>query len=544
MPFTALAADALQSSIVGKPVRCSAQETAWTWPFSRSTFDRDASGGGVLVDQGSHVFDLITHLLGPITIEAYEDDAAGGVEAHASVRATTTGSPLVPIEVRLSRNTKAPTRLRIECSGGEIVVDGRRWGEIAVRFTGSDLPYTTTAAGEPRDPFALQLKNFVDAVRGREPLRVPLSDGIRGVELIEECYARRRASDEPWHRPAGRIRLGSAGAGRTLVTGATGAIGSRLVEVAAANGELDRLRCMVRSYRSAARIMRFTPEIVEADLDDRRSIDRAVSGCQAIVHLALGSHPARETRSLAEAAQRAGVRRFVHISSAAVYGRALPTSIEELQEGTPMARTGEPYADGKAAAERALSRCAARGLPTVVLRPPIVYGPGTQWSPEIIDGLHAGALPVVLDGGWCNLVYVDDLVSAIGRALSEDSALGETVFVTDGSPIPWNDFILRHARLAGVTPPTITVAEAQATSTGSTRGGLAAAISVLRTREFRELVLGNSLSRAMVVPALRAAQRWGPTANDSSGSGSRQVARPPAAPGARGGSSFSSRRPG
>src|SRR3989442_1322110 len=75
---------------------------------------------------------------------------------------------------------------------------------------------------------------------------------------------------------------------KILVTGAAGKVGSRLVELWGADNELGRLRCMVRGFRNAARIMRFPIEVVEADLLDYRSVLKAAAGCDAIVHLGIG----------------------------------------------------------------------------------------------------------------------------------------------------------------------------------------------------------------------------------------------------------------
>ena len=70
-----------------------------------------------------------------------------------------------------------------------------------------------------------------------------------------------------------------------------------------------------------------------------------------IDHLGAGEKPGEETRHLARAAIAAGVRRFVHMSTAVVYGLGLPELVERLQEDTPLRRTGEIYADGKAEAK-------------------------------------------------------------------------------------------------------------------------------------------------------------------------------------------------
>ncbi len=93
------------------------------------------------------------------------------------------------------------------------------------------------------DPFVAQLRNFAAAVEGREPLRAPAAAALPTIALIEEAHrARAPLVDdtlrvEPLDTPFRKI----------LVTGATGAVGSRMIEMEAAAGALDRYRCLVRS---------------------------------------------------------------------------------------------------------------------------------------------------------------------------------------------------------------------------------------------------------------------------------------------------------
>ena len=95
--------------------------------------------------------------------------------------------------------------------------------------------------------------------------------------------------------------------------------------------------------------MRFPVEVVEGDLEDRAAVEKAARGCDAIVHLGVGERAEAETRPVVEAARKLGIRRFVHMSSAAVYGARIPASVESHQDRTPLRATGESYADEKAA---------------------------------------------------------------------------------------------------------------------------------------------------------------------------------------------------
>src|SRR5215469_14002398 len=104
-----------------------------------------------------------------------------------------------------------------------------------------------------------------------------------------------------------------------LVTGATGFIGSRFCERLNIPGR-QRVRAFVRSRKKAASLVGARVEIVRGDLLDSECASRAVKGCDVVVHLAHGDRAATATRNLVEASCRAGVQRFVHISSMVVDG--------------------------------------------------------------------------------------------------------------------------------------------------------------------------------------------------------------------------------
>jgi nucleoside-diphosphate-sugar epimerase len=192
------------------------------------------------------------------------------------------------------------------------------------------------------------------------------------------------------------------------------------------------------------------------------------------------------------------------MSTAVVYGLGLPDLVEERQEDTPLRRTGEIYADGKAKAEREIDRAVQAGLRAVILRPQVVYGPEMRWSAELLRLLAAGRLSIVSDGGICNLIYVDDLVRAVDRALSADVRPGARFFVTDGRPRAWADYIDAHARLLGVRAPRHPCAELLPPEGGfaaAWRETMSRAHAVIATTEFRALVTEAPLLRDTVFRA-------------------------------------------
>jgi predicted dehydrogenase/nucleoside-diphosphate-sugar epimerase len=504
---TALVSEALRRDVVGRPRHFEIRESVWNWPLNRGTFDKRSAGGGVLIDLGPHVLDLVAVWLGPVEILEYEDDSLGGVESTAWARIRCHGlhGP-VDGEIFLTRAYQTPNYARIFCDDGYIEVNPHERTQIKIAFGQKPQDFITTAQSNASDPFARQLENFIAAINGEEQLVVTSADAVAVVRLIESCYSRRQSLKEPGsrgyvpasvddpHHPYNKI----------LVTGASGKVGSRLIEMWAERDGLSQLRCMVRSYGTASRVMRFPVEIVEADLTDSEAVRKAVQGCDAIIHLGVGARAERETTPLLAAARAFGVRRFVHMSTAAVYGIRMPQRIEEQQENTPPVKTGEPYADEKAAAERAAMRECARGLEGMILRPHVIYGPYMRWSGELMELLAEGRVPLIEDGGWCNLIYIDDLVESVRCALATKEGFGVPLFITDGKPLRWRDYIEAHAALMGATPPRRTRAEVARPKMGPLawlRASVRPLLPVLRSDQFRAFVFESPAIQATIFRA-------------------------------------------
>ncbi|HYT05037.1 MAG TPA: NAD-dependent epimerase/dehydratase family protein [Gemmatimonadales bacterium] len=227
---------------------------------------------------------------------------------------------------------------------------------------------------------------------------------------------------------------------RVLVTGAGGFIGGRVVEVLHGSG-CAQVRAGVRRWAGGARIGRLPVEIVRCDLADPRQVDAACDGVTAVVQCATATGPGGEAslRNLLEAAYRRGVTRLVHLSTTEVYGALAG----EVDEEHPIGPGQSDYARSKIAAEQVCAEYIGRGLPLVILRPSIVYGPFSEtWTVKFAQRLLSGrwSLPEESCRGTCNLLYVDDLVAAIVLALRTDQAVGETFNVNGNERLTWNQY--------------------------------------------------------------------------------------------------------
>lgn len=234
---------------------------------------------------------------------------------------------------------------------------------------------------------------------------------------------------------------------KILVTGATGFIGSRLCELLSLEHRIP-YRALVHRFSRAARIARLDTELVAGDMLDAGSLARAVEGCDAVVNLAHADDKtaSKQTSNLVEACARAGVRRFVHISSMAVHGPS-PNAPIVTESGAPIKRWGESYSDAKAAAEAVVMTAAERGkLSAVALRPTIVYGPFSFFVTPIVADARQGRISLIDGGrGICNAVYVDDVCDAIMAALGRDEVIGSAFLINGDSRITWRDFITTFA---------------------------------------------------------------------------------------------------
>ena len=240
-----------------------------------------------------------------------------------------------------------------------------------------------------------------------------------------------------------------------LVTGASGFIGGRLVELLVERGL--RVRAAVSNAGKLSCISQLDVELVRADLTDQAALSHAVAGCNIVFHVAyrFGGTARQQkinldgTRALAEAFLEQGGRRFVQVSSMSAYG---DPHDGELTEETPQRSTREPYSSTKQKIERLLLDLHhTRGLPVTILQPGIVYGPyGSIWTTPLLEQVRSMRVVLPRGGrGICNAVYVDDVVWALMLAADCDAAVGESFLVSGASPITWREFYAAYEKMLG-----------------------------------------------------------------------------------------------
>jgi len=238
---------------------------------------------------------------------------------------------------------------------------------------------------------------------------------------------------------------------KVLVTGAGGFLGGWTVESFQLAGL--PVRAGIRRWNSAVRLARRAPEIVLCDVLSRESLRAALSGCDAVVHCAAGNEQVtvEGTRNVLATACEMQVRRIVHLSSVAVYGKAAGLNDETHERRS----RGNAYAKQKIAAEQTCEDHVARGAPVVLLRPSIIYGPFSKvWTVSFARRLasHKWGTFGRYGNGKCNLVYVTDVVQAIYRALTAENGVGEAFNINGREIISWNDYFTRFNEALGFPP--------------------------------------------------------------------------------------------
>ena len=200
---------------------------------------------------------------------------------------------------------------------------------------------------------------------------------------------------------------------KILVVGASGFIGAAIVRAAMASNDVRPVACMRGSSQALDSL---GVETRICDASDPAALTHALEGVTYAVNCVLGSRATMlaVTRNLCGAARQLGLRRIVHLSSMAVYGRITGT-VDETARLQPVGG----YGLAKAECEIIVGDFIAAGGDAVVLRPACVYGPGgEQWVGRIARWLRAGRLGQLgeLADGYCNLTFNDDLAGAVVAA--------------------------------------------------------------------------------------------------------------------------------
>jgi len=254
---------------------------------------------------------------------------------------------------------------------------------------------------------------------------------------------------------------------KIVLTGATGFVGGRALEVL----PVDSVVVVGRSRPSKVAVNNF----YRSEFNAASSFSKSLSGADVVVHCAARAHVMKDealnplteyrkvntagTLNLARQAAASGVRRFVFISSIKVNGESTEVGIPFLPEDgfIPI----DHYALSKYEAEIGLREIAEKtGMEIVIIRPPLIYGPGVKANFFSMMCWVNRGLPLPLGGVRGNkrsLVFIDNLVDLIRVCLSHPKAANQTFLVSDDADLSTAELLSKMSMALGVSDRTLSI---------------------------------------------------------------------------------------
>lgn len=235
---------------------------------------------------------------------------------------------------------------------------------------------------------------------------------------------------------------------RIFLAGATGFVGRHLLKRLLDEGH--SVRALVRDPQKAGELAHRGVELVFGDVVAGTGLDEGMHACDAVIHLVgiiieKGSNTFERvhhlgTRNVVEAAKRAGIRRFVHMSALGVRADGVAA-----------------YQTTKWRGEEEVRHC---GISYCILRPSLIFGPGDGFVTQMIETMRSAPLfrPVPGNGSpKFRPIFIDDVTACFARALTAESATNQTIELGGADELTLNQVLKEIARCAGVRKPAVHV---------------------------------------------------------------------------------------
>jgi nucleoside-diphosphate-sugar epimerase/predicted dehydrogenase len=307
----------------------------------------------------------------------------------------------------------------------------------------------------PYQGMKILIHRFYDAIKGKGEIPVSKEDALNVIKIMDEIWQQVRHKHLSLHPiiPNEKTQADKTSP-KILVTGSTGFLGSRLVELLIQRNY--PVRALARKLSNIEKLKELQAEIFFGDVADIESLKSAFEGVDMVVHAAADTKGSEEdgqvstiqgTKNVIDLCQQCKIKKLVYISSCSVYGVADFKKGEVVNEESSLERYPERrghYSYSKYHADRIIIEAMSKGgLPIVCLRPGTIFGPGGEiFTPMMGFALGQKVFAIIGSGNFVlPLVYIDNLVSAIIAAIEKEQSIGKIYNIVDSDNLTKKQYI-------------------------------------------------------------------------------------------------------
>jgi predicted dehydrogenase/nucleoside-diphosphate-sugar epimerase len=307
---------------------------------------------------------------------------------------------------------------------------------------------------KPYQGMKVLIHQFYDSVAGKGAMPVSREEALMVVETMDRLWPKIDAQPLVFEPRKPKVPIENTGKPRVLVTGATGFLGRRLVEVLAQRGY--PVRSLARKLSNVKPLEKLSTEIHYGDVADMESLHAAAQDVDVIVHAAADTAGNEDdgristllgTQNILDLGRGEGIKKIIYISSCSVYGVADYKKGQLVDETASLERYPEkrgPYSNAKYKAEQlVLDATQKDNLPIVCLRPATIFGPGGElYTPMMGFSVGTKVFATIGPGDFeLPLVYIDNLVDAIIVAIEKEESTGQVFNVVEPKGLTKKDYI-------------------------------------------------------------------------------------------------------